>query len=130
MHTTTRQRIGLGLVAVLSLANLASLLGPSPAPGEAGPPVAVLVLDTVLGLVGLVAVVLAWRSGNRSALRVAAGAVVVSMLTAVPAFFVDVPAALKAVVAVVVLLTLLAVVLLLSPAAQRRPALDAGGVTR
>ena len=38
-----------------------------------GPPFGVLVLGTVLGVIGLVAVIIAWR-GNRGALRVAAGA--------------------------------------------------------
>ena len=69
---------------------------------------------TVLGIVGLVAVVIAWRTGNRGALRVAAGAIIITALTAVPAFFVDVPAWLKAAAAVGVLLTIAAVVLMFS----------------
>ena len=50
----------------------------------------VLWAGTILGVVGLVAVVIAWRSGNRAALRVAAGALIITALLSVPAFFVDV----------------------------------------
>jgi hypothetical protein len=128
--TTTRQRIGLGLAAVLSLGNIASLLGGPPPEGQDGPPLLVLVLGAVLGLVGLVAVVIAWRSGSRPALRVAAGVLVIEALTALPAFGADVTAALKALVAAVVLVTLLAVVLMLGPAAKAAPAVGSREVTR
>ncbi len=47
----------------------------------------------------LVAAILAWR-GNRPALRVGAGAMIVMTLTGLPAFFVDVPMAIKALVGV------------------------------
>ncbi len=67
----------------------------------------------------MVAAVLAWR-GNRVALRVAAGAIVIATLTGLPAFFVDVPMAIKALVGVSVLITVVAVVLMFSGA--RRPA--------
>jgi hypothetical protein len=87
--------------------------------GEEGPPLAILAIGSVLGVIGLVAAILAWR-GNRVALRVAAGAIILVTLTALPAFFVDVPMAIKALVAVSVLLTVAAVVLMFS--GERRPA--------
>ena len=115
-----RQRVGLVLAGLLSAANTLSVVGGPTPEGEVGPPMVVLLVGTVLGVVGLLAVVVAWRSDNRAALRVAAGALIISALTGVPAFFVDVPAALKIVAAVGVLLTIAAVVLMFS--AERRPA--------
>ena len=76
-------------------------------------------MGSVLGVVGLVAAILAWR-GNRVALRVAAGAIIVITLTGLPAFFVDVPMAIKALVGFSVVLTVVAVVLMFS--GDRRPA--------
>lgn len=118
-RSSRRQRTGLVLAGVLSAANMLSVVGPTPE-GEVGPPSVVLWAGTVLGVVGLVAVVLAWRTGSRAALRVAAGSLIITTLTAVPAFFVEVPAAIKVVVSVGVLLTVAAVVLMFS--SERRPA--------
>ena len=112
------QKLGVALAGVLSLIGLPSALTPTPE-GETGPPYVVLVLGSVLGLVGLVSAVLAWR-GNRGALRVLAGATIISALTGVPAFFVDVPAWLKLAVAVSVLVSVAAVVLMFTP--SRHPA--------
>ena len=117
--STGRQRAGLTLAGLLSLVNIASAFGPQP-DGPVGPPPVVLWAGTVLGVVGLVAVVVAWRIGSRAALRVAAGTLVVTALTAVPAFFVDVSPFVKALVAVSVLLTVTAIVLMFS--SDRRPA--------
>jgi hypothetical protein len=117
-RTSTRQRVGLAIAGLLSLSSIPSAATPTPE-GETGPPYGVLVLGTVLGVVGLVAVIMAWR-GNRAALRVAAGAIIINMLTALPAFFVDVPAWLKLLVGVVTLVSIASVVLMFSPA--RRPA--------
>ena len=83
----------------------------------------ILVIDALLGVVGLVAIVVAWRTGNRAAIRVAAGSVIVAMLTGLPAFFVDVPVAIKALTGVGVLVTIAAVVLMFSPSRQPAPAL-------
>lgn len=121
---TTRQRVGLALAFALSAANIASIASPTPE-GETGPPFVVLAVSSLLGLVGVVGSVLAWRSGNRKVLRVVAGAVVVMALLATPAFFVSVPAAVKALVGVTVLLTIAAVVLMLS-ARQDAPSAEAG----
>jgi hypothetical protein len=117
-RTTTKQRFGLVLAAIYSLGNIPSFLG-APDPGEEGPPMAILVVGSVLGLIGLVAAIMAWR-GNRVALRVAAGAIIIVTLTGLPAFFVDVPMFVKALVGFSVLWTVVAVVLMFS--SERRPA--------
>jgi len=117
-RTTTKQRIGLVISLLYGLANLPSVLFPAP-DGEEGPPLAILAIDSLLGLVALVAAILAWR-GNRVALRVAAGAIILITLTALPAFFVDVPMGVKALVGFSVVLTVVAVVLMFS--GERRPA--------
>lgn len=116
--TTTKQKVGLVIAAVYALANIPSILIPTP-DGEEGPPLAILAIDTVLGVIGLVAAIWAWR-GSPVALRVAAGAIILITLTGLPAFFVDVPMAIKALVGFSVVLTVLTVVLLFST--DRRPA--------
>lgn len=116
--TTTRQKTGLALAGLLSVGNIASVFQPTP-DGQVGPPLVVLVLGAVVGAIGLAAVVLAWRNGNRVALRVAAGTLILTTLTALPAFFVDVPAGIKLLVAVTVVVTVAAIVLMFSSA--RRP---------
>lgn len=108
-----RQKIGLVLAGLLSMGGITSALGPTP-DGEVGPPSIVLWTDTVLGVVGVVALIVAWRYGSRGALRVLAGALIISALTAVPAFFVDIPVGIKALAALSVLLTVGAFVLMFS----------------
>jgi hypothetical protein len=114
----TKQKVGLALCALYSLANIPSFLADGPE-GEDGPPLGILIIGSILGVVGLVAAVMAWR-GNRVAMRVAAGAIIIVTLTGLPAFFVDVPTAIKIVVGVSVLLTVVTVVLMFS--GDRRPA--------
>ena len=116
--TSTKQKVGLVIAGLYSLASIPGFLG-APDPGQEGPPMAILLVGSVLGVIGLVAVIMAWR-GNRVALRVAAGAVIVNTLTGLPAFFVDVPMFIKALVGLSVLVTVLAVVLMFST--DRRPA--------
>lgn len=72
-------------------------------------------------MIGVVAVVLAWR-GHAPALRVAAGAVIVPTLTALPAFFVDVPAEVRLLVATSVAVA--AIVLMFSTERRSVPVLD------
>jgi len=114
----TKQKVGLVLCGLYSLSNIPSFLE-SPPDGEEGPPTAILVVGTVLGVIGLIATVMAWRD-NRVALRVAAGAIIIVTLTGLPAFFVDVPMWIKAAVGVSVIVTVVAVVLMFST--DRRPA--------
>ena len=111
-------KAGLVLAFLLGLADMTAPFTPTP-DGEVGPPFAILVLDAVLGLITVVAVVVAWRTARRGAVRIAAGARIISMITALPAFFVDVPAALQAVVGVFVVLTIACVAMMLTP--SRRP---------
>ncbi len=113
---TTKQKAGLVVAGLYSLANIPSVLIPTPG-DENGPPFGVLVIGTVLGVVGLVATVAAWR-GSSLALRIAAGSIIVVTLTAIPAFFVDVPMSVKAFCGVAVLVTVVAVALMFS---GRRP---------
>jgi hypothetical protein len=115
---STKQKVGLVLCMLNSLASLPSfLMGADP--GEDGPPESIMILATVLGVVGVVATVLAWR-GSRVALRVAAGTIIVNAITSLPAFFVDVSPGVKAVAAVGVVVTVVTVVLMFS--GNRRPA--------
>ena len=124
MNTTSkRQRIGLLLAGIYSAFNILGVLFPTP-DGQVGPPSGILIIDSVLGLVGLVAVIVTWRTGNRVALRAAAGAIILITLTTLPAFFVDVPAGIKLLVGMFVLLTIAAVVLMFSPGRRSTPVLD------
>jgi hypothetical protein len=107
-------KVGLVLAGLLGLVDLAGPFFPTP-PGEVGPPLAILVLDAILGVVTLVAVVVAWRTRRRALVRLAAGARILSMITALPAFFAGVPAFLVAVVSLFVVLTITTVVLMLLP---------------
>lgn len=121
--TSTKQKVGLVIAALYSIGNIPGFLAGNPDPGEEGPPMAILVVGSVLGVVGLVAAILAWR-GNRVAVRVVAGAIIVCTLTGLPAFFVDVPMAIKALVAFSVVLTVVAVVLMFSGDRRSTPVLD------
>ena len=124
MNTASkRQKVGLVLAGLYSALNVLGVLFPTP-DGQEGPPIGILIIDAVLGLVGLVAVIITWRTGNRAALRVAAGAIIIMTLTALPAFFVEVPAGIKLLVGVAVLITIAAVVLMFSPGRRSTPVLD------
>ncbi|GIE94157.1 hypothetical protein [Paractinoplanes rishiriensis] len=116
-------RAGLVLAFLLGVVDMLAVLAPTP-DGEVGPPFAILVIDALLGLLTVVAVVVAWRSGRRGAVRIAAGARIVSMITALPAFFVDVPAAVQALVAVFVVVTISCVAMMLTPARRPVPVTD------
>ncbi|MCW2771670.1 MAG: hypothetical protein JWR27_3103, partial [Aeromicrobium sp.] len=58
--------------------------------------------------------IMAWRRRNRAAARLTAASIVVITLTSLPAFFVDVPAAIKALTALAVVYTISTVVLMFS----------------
>src|ERR1700742_4487643 len=93
-RTTTQLRTGLAISALLGLVNIPFVFSPTP-DGQEGPPLAILVLSAVVGLVSVVCAVVAWRSGNRLAIRINAAALLVNALTSLPAFFVDVDAWIK-----------------------------------
>jgi hypothetical protein len=118
-----RQKAGLVIAGLLSLVNVTSVFFPTPE-GDEGPPYAVLVLGTILGVVGLVGVVIAWRTGNQAAFRVTAGALVINAIASLPAFFVDVPAGLKLAVAISIVVTVLGIVLMFSTARRSAAVLD------
>ncbi|MCW2827126.1 MAG: hypothetical protein JWQ67_742 [Marmoricola sp.] len=120
---TTRNKVGLAIAGLISLANVPSVFE-SQSDGEVGPPMTALVLDTLLGVIGLVAVVVAWRTASRTALRVTAACLVIAAVTALPALFVDVPAFIKIAVAVFTVITMVALVLMFSGDRQRQPVLD------
>ncbi|TXR56023.1 hypothetical protein [Quadrisphaera setariae] len=113
---------GLVLNALSGLSGIPTLLDPTMGPA----PVVINVVTGVLGIVTLVGVVLVWRwRSGRVGLGVALIAVsqVLDVMTAVPAFFADIPAGYKAAIAAGVVLTLLGVALVLP--ARRAAALRA-----
>lgn len=118
-HTTTawstKNKVGLGLAIVYAITNIPSAFVPPSTGDEAGPPMAILWVCTVLSVVALVAGVMAWRSGNRAAARLTAATLIVVTLTGLPAFFVDVPAGIKILVAAGVVVTVVFTLLIFSP---------------
>jgi hypothetical protein len=116
-------KAGLVIAFLIGLSDLTGPFQPTP-DGQEGPPYPILVLGAVLGLITVVGVVIAWRSGRRGAIRVVAGARIISMITALPAFFVDVPAALKVIVGLFVILTVASVAMMLAPARRPVPVTD------
>ena len=109
---------GLVLAGLYSLTNIPVLL---PATGEVGPPLLVLALSSVLGVIGLIAVIVGWRTDHPAAHRIATGTVAISALTALPAFFVaGVPVLLRVMAGSSILLAIVIAVLLLSPTQRSR----------
>lgn len=120
-----RNRIGLVITFVLGLANAPTIFAPSgPQDGHDGPPFAINALGTVCGLVMIVGCWIAWRAGRGAAIRIAAGASILQALTAVPAFFVDVPGWVKVIAAVDVVITFVGLVLMLASAGRSTPVND------
>ena len=110
--STSRLRAGLALSAVLGLMNIALILVPAPA-GEDTPPLLVILASAAIGLVSVVCAGVAWRSGNRLAIRINAAALIINALLSLPAFFVNIDAWIKVVSALSVILTVVALVLTL-----------------
>ncbi|PWJ55832.1 hypothetical protein SAMN06264364_102198 [Quadrisphaera granulorum] len=103
---------GLVLNALSGLAGLPTLVDPTMGPA----PLVINVVTGVLGIITLVGVVLVWRWRSG---RVGLGVTLIvvsqalNVLTAVPAFFADIPVGYKAAIAVGVVLTAVGVVLVL-----------------
>lgn len=116
-------KAGFVIAFLLGLSDLASPLQPTP-DGEVGPPLIILIIDAVLGLITVVAVVHAWRTGSRGSVRIAAGARIVSMITALPAFFVGVPAGIMLFVGFFVVVTIACVAMMLLPSRVPVPVSD------
>jgi hypothetical protein len=117
-------KAGLVVAFLLGLADMTGPFTPPDPDAHAGPPYPVLLVGAVLGLITIVAGVVAWRTAKRGAVRMVAGARIISMILALPAFFVDVPAWLKVLVGVVVILTVAIVVMVLTPAHRPAPVTD------
>jgi hypothetical protein len=111
---STKNKVGLGLAMAYALTNLPSAITPVPE-DVTGPPMSILVACSVLSAVALAAGVVAWRTGSRPAARLTAASMIIVTLTSLPAFFVDVPAAIKILVAAGVVLTVVFTVLIFSP---------------
>jgi peptidoglycan/LPS O-acetylase OafA/YrhL len=112
---TTKNKVGLGLATFYGITNIPSFLMAADT-GEDGPPLSIMIVCSILGVVAAVAGVVAWRKRSRAAARLTAASVIIITLTSLPAFFVDVAPAVKGLVAVSVLLTVAIVVLMFSPA--------------
>jgi hypothetical protein len=99
-------RTGLVLAGLLAVSDLFSFaLGPQP--------LGVVIASTVLGVLTLIALVPAWRSGRRGAVVAVAITRIVSALLAVPAFFAGgVSGAVQATAAVIIVLAVVSTVLL------------------
>jgi hypothetical protein len=117
-------KTGLAIAFLLGVGDVAFPFIPPPPGARTGPPFPILLLGAALGLIVMVAAVVAWRTGRRAAVRLASGARILSMILALPAFFVGVPAWVKAEVGVEVLLTAVAIVLMLAPARRPAPVTD------
>jgi hypothetical protein len=109
---TTKNKVGLGLAVFYAVTNIPTVF--IPVDNGDGPPFAIGLICTVLAVVATVAGVVAWRRRNRSAARLTAASLIVITLTALPAFFLDVPAAVKVLAAVGVLLMVAIVALVFS----------------
>jgi hypothetical protein len=117
MKRTTGVTVGLILAGLLGLSDA---IGPLTGPGD-GPPIAVLLADSVLGIVTIVGVVLGWL-GKRSGIATVIVTRILAALSALPAFFVNgVPAPAVAIGVVGIAVTLLAVALV-APALRTRRA--------
>ncbi|GIF51475.1 hypothetical protein DFJ67_7368 [Asanoa ferruginea] len=118
MKRTAMTTTGLVLAGLLGLGDVISIVG-----GVDGPPLAVLIAGSLLGVITLVGVVLGWR-GSRAGIVTVVVTRLLSALTAVPAFFVDdVPDGAVGFAAVGVAVTLITVALL---APALRPTVRAG----
>jgi hypothetical protein len=111
---STKNKVGLGLAIFYAVISIPSAAAPAP-DGAEGPPMAILIVCSILGVVALASAVIAWRRGSRPAARLTAGSLIVITLTSLPAFFVDVPAGIKVLVAMGVVLTIAIIVLMFSP---------------
>jgi hypothetical protein len=116
---STRNKVGFVIAFILGAGDIPQVFTGIDTGSKDGPPTGILAIDCLCGVVTVVAVVWAWRKLNRKATRIAAAARIVSVVTSLPAFFVDVPAGIKILVTASVILTVLAVTLMLTPPRER-----------
>jgi len=107
---STVNKVGLGMQFVYGLANISSI---SQGPGiNTQEPLAVLLADTILGTLLVVAVIVALRSGNRSVASIASGTNVLITLIDVPVLFIEgMPAWAEPVIAASIVWTAVSVAL-------------------
>ncbi|HQR80140.1 MAG TPA: hypothetical protein PLT68_07970 [Actinomycetota bacterium] len=119
MHPySTLNKVGFVVALLLGLVNVASLATPTP-DGEVGPPMAILVLDAVLGAGVIVAVLIGWLLSRKAAIRAATVLLILAAITALPAFTSpEVPSGLVAAAGAYVLVTILTIVMMLKPASR------------
>ncbi len=103
-------RAGLVLSAIIGLATLPFLFLDIDW-GNDAPPFALLLLNAAIGMVSVVCVIVAWNSGNRTAIRINAAALIINALMVLPGLFADTTAFITVVSAATVVATLVAVVL-------------------
>ncbi|MDQ3629987.1 MAG: hypothetical protein M3417_01665 [Actinomycetota bacterium] len=111
MTRSTATTYGLAICALLGVVDIISLAGLG-SDADDGPPVLVVLIGAVLGVITLVGARMAWRGGRSGVVTVIVSRVL-SALLALPAFFVDdVPDWVPPVVGIFVVLTLVGVGLL------------------
>lgn len=117
---STLNKVGFVLALLLGLVNIGALANPTP-DGEVGPPLAILVVDAVLGVGIIVAVLIGWLRARKAAIRAATVLLILAAITALPAFTTPgVPSAIVAAAGGYVLITILTIVLMLKPRAGTR----------
>jgi len=116
-------RVGLALSIILGLSNLPVLFLDVDW-GANVPPYALLLLNAALGLVSVVCAVIAWNSGNRLAIRINAGALIVNAIMIVPGLFFNGPVWMPVLSGVTIVLTVIAVVLMMRRASAPVPVID------
>jgi len=107
-----------GLLGLLDVINLFSINTPFPE-GMTTPPDWLVILVAILGLVTLAAIVPPWR-GNHRVVLVVVVTRILSAVSAVPAYFVNVPSYILVTTTVLVVATILAVWLILRKARPKR----------
>jgi len=109
---STVNKVGLGMQFVYGLVNIPSILQEPGTDKQMGPPMGILWADTVLGVILVLAVLLAWRQGSRSIAWLASTANVGISLTGVPVFFIDgLPSWVEPVVAASIVWTVVSIAL-------------------
>lgn len=115
---STANKAGFVLAILLGASGLVGLASPTP-DGEVGPPWGVLIFGAVTGIAIVACVLIGWLRGSKAAIRAAVILLVLTAITALPAFVTpDVPAPLVASAGIFVVLTIVALVLMLKPSRQ------------
>ena len=112
MNYSPTFRAGLIVAFVLGLLDIIFTFVPV---GSGGPPLFILVIGLLLGLITCVCVALVWRSTASGSAVGHRGHPHLSSLSAIPAFGADIPSWIKVLVAVQIVVTLVDLVLLLQP---------------